>query len=222
MFLRFKDVHEPLKLYAMIKMTFSGIVMLTAVLFSACNDTDQPSEQSKPQKSDNMKKAAVLTGEGFQDAEAYMPIGYLTNHGVKITVIGSEKKEVKSYNSDFTIKIQKTAEEVSIEDFDVLILPGGKAPAKLRENEAIVSFVKDFYNTGKPVAAICHAPQILIRADVMEGKTATSYKSVKEEMIDAGVNYKDEAPVIDGNLITARNPGDLPAFCEAIMSALEK
>ncbi len=204
------------------KMKISGLVLMLAVFFSACGNSGQQTEKTEPQKSDNMKKAAVLTGEGFQDAEAYMPMGYMTNHDVEITVIGAEKKEVKSYNSDFTIKIEKTVDEVSVEDLDILVMPGGKAPATLRENEAVVKFVKDFYETGKPVAAICHAPQILIRAGLMEGITATSYKSVKEEMLEAGVNFKDEAPVIDGNLITARNPGDLAAFSEAIMDALDK
>lgn len=172
-------------------------------------------------KDDDKANIAIMVAEGFQDAEAYMPIGYLTNRGVDITVIGVEKKEVKSYNSDFTIMIEKTPDEVSTETFDALLLPGGKAPAKLREHEAIVEFVKDFYESGKPVAAICHAPQILIRAGVMEGKTATSYKSVKEEMLEAGVDFVDDAPVTDGNLITARNPDDLAAFSEALWEALQ-
>ncbi|MFO7878692.1 MAG: DJ-1/PfpI/YhbO family deglycase/protease [Bacteroidota bacterium] len=203
------------------RLTITGIFIGMLVGISGCSESEVKTEIEETLKSEDMKKVAVITGEGFQDAEAYMPIGYLTNRGVDITVIGVEKKEVKSYNSDFTIMIEKTPDEVSTETFDALLLPGGKAPAKLREHEAIVEFVKDFYESGKPVAAICHAPQILIRAGVMEGKTATSYKSVKEEMLEAGVDFVDDAPVTDGNLITARNPDDLAAFSEALWEALQ-
>ncbi len=203
------------------RLTITGLIIGMLVGISACSESEVKSEIEETLTSEDMKKVAVITGEGFQDAEAYMPIGYLTNRGVDITVIGVEKKEVKSYNSDFTIMIEKTPGEVSTETFDALLLPGGKAPAKLREHEAIVEFVKDFYESGKPVAAICHAPQILIRAGVMEGKTATSYKSVKEEMLDAGVDFVDDAPVTDGNLITARNPDDLAAFSKALWETLQ-
>ncbi|MFP4662787.1 MAG: DJ-1/PfpI/YhbO family deglycase/protease [Bacteroidales bacterium] len=203
------------------RLTITGLIIGMLVGISGCSESEVKSEIEETLTSEDMKKVAVITGEGFQDAEAYMPIGYLTNRGVDITVIGVEKKEVKSYNSDFTIMIEKTPGEVSTETFDALLLPGGKAPAKLREHEAIVEFVKDFYESGKPVAAICHAPQILIRAGVMEGKTATSYKSVKEEMLDAGVDFVDDAPVTDGNLITARNPDDLAAFSKALWETLQ-
>jgi protease I len=190
----------------MIKFIVIAIVIGMAAVISGCDSDQNKTDKTETQKEMRMKKVVLLTGEGFQDAEAYMPLGYLTNRGVEVTVAGVEKTEVKSYNSDFTIKIQKPVASLSVEDYDALVLPGGKAPAKLRENDAVVSFVKAFYDSGKPVAAICHAPQILIKAGIMEGKTATSYKSVKEEMIEAGVNYVDDAPVIDGNLITARIP----------------
>jgi len=191
-----------------------------ATLFASCDKPTENNNTSNTEKQKDMKKIAVITGEGFQDQEAYMPIGYFTNRGAEITTIGIEKAEVKSYNSDFTIKIHKTTDEVKVEDFDALIIPGGHAPSKLRKHDDIIAFAKDFYKSGKPVAAICHGPQILITAGLMDGVKATSYKSVKEEMVEAGVNFVDDAPVIDGNLITSRNPDDLAAFCKALEDKL--
>ncbi|MCF8331287.1 MAG: type 1 glutamine amidotransferase [Bacteroidales bacterium] len=190
------------------------------------NTIDKTQKQTKTEsektKDMNNKKVAVITGEGFQDAEAIMPVGYLTTHGIETCIIGEQTGKVKSYNSDFTINIQKSIEEVSPEDYDALILPGGKAPEKLRKNKKIVEFAKTFYESGKPVAAICHGPQILITAGVMKGKTATCYKTVTEELKEAGANYKDQSIVKDGNLITSRNPGDLAYFSTAIYEALKK
>lgn len=159
---------------------------------------------------------AVLVDEGFHDGEAYMPIGYLTNRGARVTVIGPETGLVTAYNSDFTINIQKTVEEVSTEDFDALVLPGGQAPAKLREHEHIVDFVRAFYESGKVVAAICHGPQVLITAGVMEGLDATGFGGIQEELEEAGANYLDESVVIHDNLITSRTPPDLYDFSLAI------
>lgn len=159
---------------------------------------------------------AVLVDEGFHDGEAYMPIGYLTNRGASVTVIGPEIGLVSAYNSDFTILIQRTVDEVGIDDFDALILPGGQAPSRLRENEAVVEFVRDFFESGKVVAAICHGPQVLITAGVMEDMNATGFEGIKEELEEAGVNYMDESVVIHDNLITSRTPPDLFDFSKAI------
>ncbi len=159
---------------------------------------------------------AVLVDEGFHDGEAYMPIGYLTNRGVQVTVIGPEIGLVSAYNSDFTIMIQRTVDEVGVDDFDALILPGGQAPARLREHETVVAFARDFFESGKVVAAICHGPQVLITAGVMEGMNATGFSGIQEELEEAGVNYMDESVVIHDNLITSRTPPDLYDFSKAI------
>jgi len=163
---------------------------------------------------------AVLLTEGFQDAEAYMPIGYLENKDVDITVIGPKTGRVKAYNSDFEIVVQKEVGEVNVDDFDALILPGGKAPATLREDSTVVEFTKNFFNTGKTVAAICHGPQVLATAGVLHDVTTTGVNSIQGELEEAGATYVDEALVVDGNLITSRVPGDLAVFSKAIEEAL--
>ncbi len=161
-------------------------------------------------------RIAVLVDEGFHDGEAFMPMGYLTNRGALITVIGPETGIVSAYNSDFTIEIQKAVDEVGIDDFDALILPGGLAPARLRENEAVVEFAKNFFETGKIVAAICHGPQVLVTAGVLDGMDVTGVSGIREEIEEAGANYLDRSVVIDHNLITSRTPPDLYDFSSAI------
>ncbi len=163
---------------------------------------------------------AVLTGEGFHDGEAFMPMGYLVNRGAAVTVIGVETGLATAYNSDFTIHVEKTVEDVSVDQFDALILPGGEAPAMLREHEEVVDFARDFYDSGKKIAAICHGPQILITAGVMDGKNATGFEGIREELEEAGVNYRDESVVIHQNLITSRTPPDLYDFSLAIEQSI--
>ncbi len=186
--------------------------LLGLLLMVTSCQTEIQQQMEKAEKT----QIAVLVGEGFHDGEAYMPMGYLTNRGAKVTVIGPEQGLVKAYNSDFTIMIEKAIHEVSPDDFDALILPGGQAPSHLRENEHVVSFVRDFFNSGKTVAAICHGPQILITAGVMDGVDATGVGGIKEELEEAGVNYMDESVVIYHNLITSRTPPDLFDFSNAI------
>ncbi len=184
-------------------------------VFTAC----PPDVVEEPEVVDRLQ-VAILTGEGFHDGEAYMPYAYLTNLGAEITVIGPEIGTVEAYNSDFTINIQRAVEDVRVEDFDALILPGGQAPARIREVEAVVDFARDFFNSGKPVAAICHGPQVLITAGVMDGKNATAFEGIQDEMEEAGVIFHDESVVIDENLITSRTPPDLYDFCAAIEEKL--
>ena len=190
-------------------------LLALVLLFSACQH--EVREQLAVGEPLNI---AVLVDEGFHDGEAYMPIGYLSNRGAELTVIGPERGLVTAYNSDFTILIQQAVHEVSVDDFDALILPGGQAPASLREREEVVEFARDFFETGRVVAAICHGPQVLITAGVMHGKNATGFSGIQEELEDAGVNYHDESVVIDGNLITSRTPPDLYDFALAIEQAV--
>lgn len=199
------------------KKMYFVLPLMVLLLLSGCANQVEETEVFYDQP-----QVAVLVTEGFQDAEAYMPIGYLTNQGMDITVIGPDTGRVKAYNSDFTIRIKIAVEDLTAEGYDALILPGGKAPAALREDSTVVAFVKDFFETGKPVAAICHGPQVLAAAGVLEGKTCTAVGSIQEELEDAGASYLDKELIIDGNLITSRTPPDLPAFCEAIDEAIEK
>jgi protease I len=163
-------------------------------------------------------KVAILTGEGFQDAEAMMPLAYLTNRGADVTVLGPNTGQVKAYNSDVTLLIEKDVADASVSDFDTLVLPGGHAPSKIRQNDAVVRFAREFFKSGKPVAAICHGPQVLITAGLVEGKTMTCYSEVADELRKAGADYRDKPVVREDNLVTSRNPDDIPAW----LAAMEK
>ncbi|NLN30667.1 MAG: type 1 glutamine amidotransferase [Bacteroidales bacterium] len=188
------------------------------VSFTACQ-THSPAED----KVDSVQgSVAVLVAEGFHDGEAYMPMGYLINNGYKITVIGPERGKVKAYNSEFTINIEKSVSEVSPDDFDALILPGGRGPAVLRENDRVIEFVKSFWNTGKVTAAICHGPQVLVTADLLKDLVLTGTGAIKDEIEQAGATYVDSTVVVTGNLITSRNPQDLNNFSTSIVEALQK
>lgn len=205
------------------------LAALSPLLFACDNPGTEQAErksavQTTPEAATAHRhtKVALLTGEGFQDAEAYMPLGYLTNHGCEVTVIGIETGKVKAYNSDITIHIQKKVSDVNAADFDALVIPGGKAPAKLRENSDVIDFVKAFHAKGQPIAAVCHGPQILITAGILTGRNATGVEGIADELKEAGVNYSDEALVIDNHFITSRVPDDLPQFVKAIANAVEK
>lgn len=200
----------------------SGIISFAAGCTGGGSNGERQSEAvAQGLRTESRPQVAVLLTEGFQDAEAYMPIGYLENKDMDITVIGPETGRVKAYNSDFEIVVQKKVGEVNIDDFDVLVLPGGKAPAALRQDPTVVEFARNFYNSGKPVAAICHGPQVLATAGVLKGVTTTGVGSIREELEEVGANYVDEALSIDGNLITSRVPGDLPVFSKAIEDAIK-
>lgn len=163
---------------------------------------------------------AFMVDEGFHDGEAYMPLGYLTNRGARVTVIGPRRGIVGAYNSDFTILIEKTVAEVDAADFDALVLPGGQAPARLREHQDAVRLAREFFELNKIVAAICHGPQVLITAGVMDGVTATGVGGIRDELEEAGASYVDQSVVIHDNLITSRLPQDLYNFSAAIEQAV--
>ncbi len=194
----------------------TAVAVLFLMFIMACSAPEvQQTEEPKAQ-------IAVLVAEGFHDGEAFMPMAYLTNSGYGITVIGPARGTVKAYNSDFTINVEKAISEVVAGDFDALILPGGRGPAILRENSEVLEFVKAFWDSGKVTAAICHGPQVLISAGVLDGYTSTGTGGIQEELEAAGVNYLDQSVVIDKNLITSRMPQDLHDFTTNIVEALKK
>lgn len=166
------------------------------------------------------RRIAVLVGDGAHDLETLVPIGYLTNRGARVHVIGIEPGMVKTHDGNGTILVERGIEDQRPIQYDALVIPGGKSPATLRGNRAVVSFAKEFFESGRPVAAICHGPQLLITAGVMDGKTATCYPEVSSELQTSGAKYVDEAVVRDGNLITSRVPEDLAAFCAAVEQAV--
>jgi protease I len=162
------------------------------------------------------RRIAVLVGEGFHDGETFMPLAYLANRGAHVTVIGIEPGVIKAYNSDMTIRVERAVRDVNYRQFDALVLPGGRGPSVLRQNDAVVSFAREFFESGRPVAAICHGPQVLITAGVLDGKRATCIANISSELQEAGATYEDAPVVRDGNLITSRVPDDIPAFCMKI------
>jgi len=198
------------------------LAMAMAITMVSCQEIveTEKADEMKQQDGQIMGRVAILVAEGFHDGEAYMPMGFLLNQGFEIMVIGPEVGTVKSYNSDFTIDIEKSVRDVSPDDFDALVLPGGKGPALLREIPDVLDFVTAFNATGKTIAAICHGPQVLITAGLVDGMTCTGVAGIKDELEAAGAVYLDQSLVRDGNLITSRVPKDLFDFSNAIAEAL--
>ena len=191
-----------------------------AVMVVGCNgdngmNSDGPDVELEEIKTLEGMEVAMLTGEGFQSQEAMMPLAFLTNRGAHVTVIGTEIKKVKAYDNEVHLVIEKTAEQADPDEYDALIIPGGHAPAKIRKNAHVVKFARTFYKSGKPVAAICHGPQVLITAGVVDDVEMTCYSGVKKELQKAGATYHDKAVVQDGNLITSRLPKDIPEWLAA-------
>lgn len=169
-----------------------------------------------------MSKIAVIITDDFEDSEYTQPAEAFTHAGHSLIHIGLKAGDtVKGKKQSTPVRIDLAVKEASTKDFDALLIPGGYSPDKLRIDEDAVRFVKEFVESGKPVFAICHAPQILITAQVLNGRTITGYKSVIQDIKNAGANFIDREVVEDGNLITSRNPNDLPAFIEASLKKLK-
>jgi protease I len=160
-----------------------------------------------------MSKVAFVLADDYEDSEFRMPFEAVSSAGHEITVIGIEKgKEVKGKKGKDKVRVEATAKDARPEDFDALVIPGGHSPDKLRMDRDIVAFTRAMVQAGKPVAAICHGPQLLIEADVVRDKTLTSWPSVKKDLQNAGAMWVDHEVVVSGNLITSRKPEDLKAF----------
>lgn len=173
-----------------------------------------------------MAKIAFLTAsEGIEKVELTEPWKAVTDAGFTAELLSPESGEVQLFNHLDKADTQKVDIEVSkanVDDYAALVLPGGVAnPDALRLDEDAVTFVKNFVASGKPVAAICHAPWVLVEADVVRGKRLASFPSVQTDIRNAGGEWVDETVVVDGNLITSRNPDDLPAFNKAILDAVK-
>ncbi len=167
------------------------------------------------------KTVAILATDGFEESELLEPLKELNKAGAIIHVISNKGPEIKAWRHGKwgqKIKVDKKITAVDITAYNALILPGGVInPDKLRRDEKVIRFVKDFFNTGKTLAAICHGPQLLIEADVLKNKTMTSFYSIRKDLENAGAKWQDEEVVVDGNLITSRNPDDLKVFCKTII-----
>ncbi|MFG6146704.1 type 1 glutamine amidotransferase domain-containing protein [Halobacillus sp. B23F22_1] len=161
-----------------------------------------------------MSKIACVMTSLFEDVEYTQPVDAFSKEGHEVTTIEWEAgKEVTGKQGQTTVTIDTSIDDVKPEDFDALFIPGGFSPDQLRGDEKFVKFAKHFMDEKKPVFAICHGPQLLITAKSLEGRTATGFKSIAVDMEYAGVNFKDEEVVVCGNqLVTSRQPDDLPAF----------
>lgn len=169
--------------------------------------------------SESGKRVAVVLAPNFEDVEATSPIDALKEAGGTVTIIGLEKGTIKG-KKGATLEATKTFGEVKPNDFDLLVIPGGGAPENLRIDDGAVNWTRAFFETGKPVAAICHGAQLLISAKVLPGRTLTAVNKIRDDITNAGGHYVDEELVVDGNLISSRVPGDLPAFNQELVSRL--
>jgi protease I len=169
-----------------------------------------------------MARVAIIVGEGFEDSEFSTPFRRLRQAGHDIAVVGSKRGEtLHGKRGKSEARIDHTATEIAVADYAALVIPGGHGPDRLRLDTGIVMFTHLFMASGKPVAAICHGPQLLIEAESVRGRTLTSWPSVRKDLINAGARWVDQPVVEDGNLITSRKPEDLDAFCDALLQRLE-
>jgi protease I len=164
----------------------------------------------------NGKKIAILSTNGFEQSELMEPRRRLADAGADVSVISPESGSIKGWNKNDwgeSVAVDVPLESAEPEDYDALVLPGGQInPDLLRVNEDAARFVRDFFNTGKPLAAICQAPWLLVEAGVIDGRNVTSYHSIKTDVINAGGKWSDQEVVVDDGLITSRKPDDLDAF----------
>jgi protease I len=172
------------------------------------------------------QRVMILATNGFEQSELMKPKAHLEKAGYDVVVVSPEDGQITGWDkTDWgeKVDVNLTLDEAEATEFDAIVMPGGQInPDLLRVEKKAVQLVKDFNEAGKTVAAICHAPWLLIEADIVRGKTATSYHSIRTDLKNAGANVVDQEVAVDGNLITSRNPGDIPAFSDAVIKALEK
>jgi len=168
-----------------------------------------------------MAKIAVIIDRDFEDSEYKVPVEAYREAGHEIVHVGLEKGSVVKGKKEATpIEIDLAAGEARAEDFDALLIPGGYSPDRLRAHPEPIEFVAQVMSSNKPVFCICHGAQLLISANTLKGRTLTGWKSIKQDILNAGASFKDQEVVVDDNLVTSRNPDDLPQFCQASLEKL--
>ena len=166
---------------------------------------------------------ACVLGQGFEDSEFRVPYDRLKEEGYQVDVIVVKAgEELKGYKGKEKVKVEKSIDQVKAEDYDALLIPGGQSPDHLRADRRMVEFVKKFDQAGKPIAAVCHGPQLLIAAHLVKGRTLTAWQTIQDDLRQIGATVKDEPVVRDRNWITSRKPDDLQQFSDAIVEELER
>jgi deglycase len=170
----------------------------------------------------NGRRVAILAADGVERVELEQPREAIQDAGGETTLISIHDGEISARKSDLeeagTFAVDSVVADVAVDEFDALLLPGGTVnPDKLRADADAVAFVRGFYETGKPIAAICHGPWTLVEADVLRGRKVTSYPSIRTDLRNAGAEVLDEEVVVDQGLVTSRSPDDLPAFCAKLV-----
>jgi protease I len=168
------------------------------------------------------KRAAILVEQQYQEMEIWYPLYRLREAGCKVTVVGPEAGVTYPSKLGYPAKSDKAAKDVSANDFDLVVVPGGFAPDYIRRSDAMLRLVSTMAEQGKVVAAICHGPWVLCSTQALKGRKATCFFAIKDDVINAGANYVDAEVVRDGNIITSRKPDDLPAFMQMIFQAVKE
>jgi protease I len=166
------------------------------------------------------RRVLILAADDFEDMELLYPLYRLREEDVAVTVAGLDEYPVTGKKGHGPVDVDATVEEVSAADYDALVIPGGYAPDKLRRSQAVLDLVRAFDEDGKPIAFICHAGWVPISAKILKGRRATSVGAIRDDMVNAGADWVDEATVVDGSLISARRPADLGPWMKALLRAL--
>ena len=166
-------------------------------------------------------RVLVLAADLFEDIELLYPVHRLAEEGVAVTIAGISTDPVTGKKGHGPVAVDTTVDQVSARDFDALVIPGGFAPDKLRRSKVVLDLVRDFHDAEKPLAFICHAGWVPISAGIVKGRRATSVDAIRDDMVNAGVDWVDEPTVVDCNLISARTPADLGPWMKAILAALD-
>ena len=167
-------------------------------------------------------RAAVLVEQMYQEMEVWYPVYRLREAGCKVTIVGPEAGQNYPSKLGYPCKSDEAARDVSADDFDILVIPGGYAPDHMRRHEAMIRLTSTMAEQGKVIAAICHGPWVLCSTQALKGKKATCFFAIKDDVINAGGKYIDAEVCRDGNLVTSRKPDDLPAFMQAIFEAVKE
>ena len=166
------------------------------------------------------KKVVLLVENNYEDLELWVPYYRLKEEGAEVTIVGTGSSQTYTSKHGYPVEVNKEAKQIDMSKYDGVVIPGGYAPDMMRRFPEMVKIVREADQKGKIIAAICHAGWMLVSAGILKGKKVTGVSAIRDDLVNAGANYVDEEVVRDGNLITSRKPGDLPAFCREILKAL--